>query len=176
MHDLQELGWDAWVAVLLQRAEWKEQKDACLFEMILSELKVRMSIECFKKFWKHVVFSRNIRVWWDNKYHSSLKTHCSLPPILSPLLWTFFWVRFFCQANTFPLWESGPLRRDSDNNGRWGPTDALRPSDPPAPSLSFAFSILDTIGMANHLHEIYPQTENNGTFNFSLQENNNNQL
>ena len=38
MHDLQELGWDAWVAVLLQRAEWKEQKDACLFEMILSEL------------------------------------------------------------------------------------------------------------------------------------------
>ena len=38
MHDLQELGWDAWVAVLLQRAGWKEQKDACLFEMILSEL------------------------------------------------------------------------------------------------------------------------------------------
>ena len=38
MHDLQELGWGAGVAILLQRAEWKEQKGACLFEMILSEL------------------------------------------------------------------------------------------------------------------------------------------
>ena len=172
MHDLQELGWDAWVAVLLQRAGWKEQKDACLFEMILSELKVRMSIECFKKFWKHVVFSRNIRVWWDNKYHSSLKTHCSLPPILSPLLWTFFWVRFFCQANTFPLWESGPLRRDSDNNGRWGPTDALRPT-----STIFSFCIFYIWFNWNGKSSRWNLSSNRKHWHFLLGlENDNNQL
>ena len=121
-----------------------------------------MSIECFKKFWKHVVFSRNIRVWWDNKYHSARKTHCSLPPILSPLLWRLcgpfsesdFFVRqthFHCDS----LEPWGGILTTMDGEGQ------QTPSDPPAPSLSFAFSILDTIGMANHLDEIYPQTENN---------------
>ena len=61
--------------------------------------------------------------WWDNKYHRSKKTQCSVSP-KSPFsshqsaqFMTFFW-----PVKIFPLWKLGPERRDSDNNR--GPTDA----------------------------------------------------
>ena len=77
-------------------------------------------------FLKLLVLISHIRVWWENKYHSSPCRHFSedftnFRPI--------FWVRLFLSGkNIFPLWECGPLRRDSDNNGCWGPTDAVRPT------------------------------------------------
>ena len=77
-------------------------------------------------FLKLLVLISHICVWWENKYHSSPCPHFSedftnFRPI--------FWVRLFLSGkNIFPLWECGPLRRDSDNNGCWGPTDAVRPT------------------------------------------------
>ena len=74
---------------------------------------------CFKTF----AFTGVERAWWDNKYHRSKKTQCSVSP-KSPFsshqsaqFMTFFW-----PVKIFPLWKLGPERRDSDNNR--GPTDA----------------------------------------------------
>ena len=54
---------------------------------------------------------------------------------MSPLFWRLYELSthflsqtFLSGKNIFPLWECGPLRRDSDNNGCWGPTDAVRPT------------------------------------------------
>ena len=160
MHDLQELGWDAWVAVLLQRAEWKEQKDACLFEMILSELSnnVNRMFQKVLETWFSVeiyVFGEitNITAPWKHTVPCRPYYHHFYEPFSE----SDFFVRqthFHCES----LDPWGGILTTMDGEGQ------QTPSDPPAPSLSFAFSTFDSIGMANHLDEIFPQTENTGTF------------
>ena len=76
---------------------------ACSTPSVYSEEMV-----CLKTF----AFTGVERAWWDNKYHRSKKTQCSVSP-KSPFsshqsaqFMTFFW-----PVKIFPLWKLGPESR-----------------------------------------------------------------
>ena len=87
---------------------------ACSFPSVYLEEMV-----CLKTF----AFTGVERAWWDNKYHRSKKTQCSVSP-KSPFSshQSAQFMILFWPVKIFPLWKLGPERRDSDNNR--GPTDA----------------------------------------------------